>query len=657
MRDQVQWTSPSPFWSGASVLNDAALRRTALRRPTILRFASDSFMEDLIRVMDTDPMQLPSFAVKRETWRGPVADAETIKPAPAFAKTFQRLGLVARRKNQSALTVNQTTTVSTKPLKLYQPAHQRFYLVTACLVCGRVGLPDRTVNAGKQERVAFVIRRLMPSAQSQDETSVPPDSTWDEYAFVASDKGNAWKKIATTNSTATLNLIEDEEALPMFPVMYKEDDGRRRRFFAGMIPVARREAYMGATKVKEASDPSPLPDPRMMLVWNQFTEPWKRLLEIADRAKKVQADPFTVNGKTESVDAGLKIVALKATRELIQTSSWYALLDFAKFLEEHAPRIWNNLQGQTVQPPLDTDETVLVNTLKNTTLSWNSMQKINFVNNSKYQTSEIKNSLADALLAIHGGTDAQTIEDRLEAVTVTFDRNENNVKTTWLNFLFPLADSELPSLAPSLSGADNASKIDKLSDLIQAALPEQILGQTPQLPLAALPVMDTREGWFVVRCVFERPECGPIDPPVVSEKTEAFQMAGFFDPDAPARPIRIALPIDTTPAGLRKFDKNTAFMMSDILCGQVKKAQSLSLGDLVMSVLPWPFHKDLSVEGGTCKDSEGFDVGMICSFSIPIITICALLLLIIIVSLLDIIFRWMPYFFICFPFPKKAKQS
>jgi hypothetical protein len=47
---------------------------------------------------------------------------------------------------------------------------------------------------------------------------------------------------------------------------------------------------------------------------------------------------------------------------------------------------------------------------------------------------------------------------------------------------------------------------------------------------------------------------------------------------------------------------------------------------------------------------------MICSLSIPIITICALLLLMIIVFLLDIIFRWVPFLIFCFPIPKlKAK--
>jgi hypothetical protein len=42
---------------------------------------------------------------------------------------------------------------------------------------------------------------------------------------------------------------------------------------------------------------------------------------------------------------------------------------------------------------------------------------------------------------------------------------------------------------------------------------------------------------------------------------------------------------------------------------------------------------------------------MICSLSIPIITICALILLLIIVNLLNIVFWWLPYFKICFPIP------
>ena len=112
------------------------------------------------------------------------------------------------------------------------------------------------------------------------------------------------------------------------------------------------------------------------------------------------------------------------------------------------------------------------------------------------------------------------------------------------------------------------------------------------------------------------------------------------------------LPIDTTPGGLRKFDKKTMFMVSDILCGQIDRMKGMTLGDLVLSVLPWPFHKELSVpERGPCNNGPGLSLGLMCSLSIPIITICALLLLMIMVNLLDFIFRWLPYFVICLPIP------
>ena len=98
-------------------------------------------------------------------------------------------------------------------------------------------------------------------------------------------------------------------------------------------------------------------------------------------------------------------------------------------------------------------------------------------------------------------------------------------------------------------------------------------------------------------------------------------------------------------------------MLSDALCAQVTKARDLSFGDLVLSVLPWPFYKPLpKAGGGTCND--GLDIGMICSLSIPIITICALILLIIIVLLFDLIFHWIPFFITCFPIPNfSAKEE
>jgi len=73
----------------------------------------------------------------------------------------------------------------------------------------------------------------------------------------------------------------------------------------------------------------------------------------------------------------------------------------------------------------------------------------------------------------------------------------------------------------------------------------------------------------------------------------------------------------------------------------------MGFGDLIRTVLPFPLHQDPSAGGGPCAGG-----GMVCSFSIPIITICALIMLILIVKLLDIIFFWMPFFQICLPLPK-----
>jgi len=229
----------------------------------------------------------------------------------------------------------------------------------------------------------------------------------------------------------------------------------------------------------------------------------------------------------------------------------------------------------------------------------------------------------------------------------------------------------VPDSPPQLQGKSAILKdlqgaqalLDRLVALVSAAL-DPATEDTRALPFAAvvqralgsLPPGDPGE--FVIRCAFLRCDCGPLQPPLLSAPTQTFQLASFFDPDAPARPVRIALPLDTTPAGLRKFNKGTALQVSDVLCGQMARAKGLGLVDLVMSVLPWPLHKDLDVQGmGPCK-SGGENIGMICSLSIPIVTLCALILLMIIASILDYIFRWMPYLIMCFPVPGlKAKKG
>ena len=639
MTDQiVQWIAPAPLWPALAGAEEQA-RRATFRRPAILSFTSDLFMDEFMALVANDPARLGAYEARPETWREPAPLPDPVEMTPRLARPLNRLRLTAAQK-ASEIIKSLPDLSSTRPLKLYQPAHQRHYLVTACLVCRIPGLPDRVLDVPNQERASFVLRRLFAA---QDAAGKPVDV---EYAMVTTPRGSQWEPVSNP-----LALADDEERLPLFGVNYVEDDGRRRRLLAGTVPVGRREHYMGAPP-RDAPAPPPgaeLPaDSRHAMRSTQILEPWRNVIDIAARAVG------TALLGDEQPEEPERLAVVKDSRAQVQTLSWYILLDFANYLIAYVSEVGKEIAGKPASP--NDKESALINALKDYTLSQAVIDDMGATSTARAA------SLYDALKQI--ADPAKGWEAKLDAATAAYQWD--NSGTTWPDFLFPLADyADLATPAPAnrtiLAARANALKdgLGDLDDKLKKALPDTPSRPIPPLPLAAQPILDAGgTGRFVIRCVFERPHCGPLQPPVVSEPSAEFQLAGFFDTDAPARPIRIALPIDTTTGGLRKFDKNTAFMISDVLACQIERARGITFGDLVLSVLPWPFHKDLPDPGaGPCKATGAASMGMICTLSIPIITICALILLIIIVTLLDIIFKWIPFFIACFPLPGfKAKK-
>jgi hypothetical protein len=55
-------------------------------------------------------------------------------------------------------------------------------------------------------------------------------------------------------------------------------------------------------------------------------------------------------------------------------------------------------------------------------------------------------------------------------------------------------------------------------------------------------------------------------------------------------------------------------------------------------------------------DVPQLGIQWICSFSLPVITLVAMILLMIMISLLNIIFFWLPWVRICLPFPSIKKE-
>jgi hypothetical protein len=253
-------------------------------------------------------------------------------------------------------------------------------------------------------------------------------------------------------------------------------------------------------------------------------------------------------------------------------TSRFILLDLADFLHRELPAVWSALGSPAARPARD--QGALAKLLDDTAMLENSPTKL---------SSQLKIAWQEAA-AIVAGTGGSSLN--------------------W-----------------------NLRHLDVDTDVLQAGIGKalnEVLGPAPTQP----PPVPAASTLYVVRCVYRRHHCGPLKPELVSTASESFALAPFFDPDAPARPIRISLPIDPSISGLRKFRKNVTIVMSGALRQKLNKTGVLKNDKLA--------------------PSGEFDCGGL-SFSIPIITICALVLLFVMLILLNLVFFWLPFVKICLP--------
>lgn len=675
--------------------------------PSLLRFDGDDFMERMLATLAERPQDLPQLVAKSESWQKQAdatplppslqADAPaTSRPARALARARSLLGF--RRTAQPAESPATTAQVPAKAvtperptLKLFQPVHQRYYLAAAHLVCEQPGLPPRFAGAG--DKSSFVIRRLFGKAA--------------EYGFVKGADGHA-----TWVAAESGKLAPGEELLPVFPMSYTPPGGTPRPLLAGMIPVARHDDYRFAGKRQPPPTDGSTPpaewgraDELKALARMKVFAPWQGLIERAMQSLiQGTQKPFA---ESENITLFQARQAVKTLNDQLAEASWRLLQDFREFLAAHLPDVEARL-GQTAPPTPSDAAGWLLGGLEQT--AWASGLQDELAANGSLSAALLKGtrpfstSLRKALvdIGVETGSVSQDLDasDRpfplpaskpwpsfsLPLVLADAGPGATTATATGVRLLLPLAEVT-PSFKPPVpppAGSTTPPLIqtftplatpDSIQDQAIAALEswfrllEQAIDEAvtagrsgearPQSASAArlaqelgkMQDEDTGAARYVIRFVHQRCDCGPLHPPLISDPSEVFELAGFFDPEAPMRPIRIALPFDTSPGGLRKFGKNSAFIMSDLLCGQMKRVRRLGFGDLVLSVLPWPFHKDLDLSAsGPCNDA-GRNFGTICSLSIPIITIVAFILLIVIATLLDLIFRWLPFLISCFPVP------
>ena len=137
------------------------------------------------------------------------------------------------------------------------------------------------------------------------------------------------------------------------------------------------------------------------------------------------------------------------------------------------------------------------------------------------------------------------------------------------------------------------------------------------------------ESVYVLRLVYDR---GPHCDPILSEPTQPFKLARAVDPNAPARLVRIQAP-SVRLQDLRKYAQGVGIQMS---------------GDL---------NKVMNRVGPNLLKGEGLDTGgtgiaMVCTFSLQILFIIALVLVFVFAIVLNIVFWWLAFLRICLPIPK-----
>ena len=518
---QLEWTCASPLWGPATTSD-----RVAMRRPTILSFATDTFIDDLTATLAKAPADVAA--------RVAAYESERAEPASA-----SRGG---------------------ETLKLYQPVHGRHYLVAANLVCQIPGIPDRVVDQAKDEAISFVLRRV--------------DGRGGELGWVITRPGatpeGEWRAVPDLRA-----LIAGEQLYPMFGMPY-EDKGRKRKLNVGLIPVGSREQFEAAEIAAAPPDASSEGDPRASVADSR----------LADTLELLQSPQVALTGVPPAERDQIR--AAQEAQEKEATA--FLLLDLADWLAQEAPSFWAAIRS--LARPSRTAAGQLYDALTQRAVD-----------------PTVGGSWRDGMLRAVEERD-KLFGDAPGAPTLTRNARRSPLASGTLRTMLKVFLLELgPAAAPVTPAGSSAST------------------STPPPATTGLR--------YVLRAIYRRPHCGALHQDVVSDPSAEFVLAPFYDFDAPARPVRISLPIDTSIAGLRKFKKNVSFVLSKSLRAQLSRTTDLK--------------KALD---GNIASGKTFELGEICSFSIPVITICALIVLMIFVQLLNLVFWWIPFLKVCFPIPQ-----
>ncbi len=567
----IKWVKPAPLW---------ASQDTPLKQPWLAEFDSDRFLPDFLGLMSSQT------------------------PADLASDTH---------------TPKLTILDDGKPhLKLYQPLHGRYYLVTGSLVCRKLGLPDRSVVRKNGEKTSFVMRRLIIDSNN----AVNAEYGWVMDSTVPS--GGSWQLVGSSS------LLKNEERQPMHPVKtcaplalstgivptpVGQTSCDQRMVYYGYIPVASREKYLNAAtnvaaNIQDAVDNGSVGDPRLDDVTTRVIEPWYALYAALP------------NGITPPPE------------ELRPQISFYLLLDLLDFLQNNLPSVFNAL-GSNGTSLGGTNRKALFTELQNIRREHPAAGQPDVL------LADMLNGLKPYLPLVQGQGNEPTDFSTYNLFGAEHDRNHDPNNRDWRG----VSENNAAYLALPPTPPDTTPPEGPFHALFRNALDEEKQERkNTYKPWLTVPdevtdiLKDDNGDTYCLRLVYEHDPCAPV----VSERSGSFTFAKAVDPDAPARHIRIEMP-SIKLKDLRKYKRGIGMQTS---CELNNLMNTLSLDGVTKGNLKKP---------APCDSGGGIDIGMICSFSLQILFIIAFILMFVFLIALNFVFWWIAFFRICFPIPVPKK--
>lgn len=507
MSQHYEWLKPHPLWQD----DGDDYRQPAFFQPHLFRYDSDAFVEE--------------FMAAAQTGNGALAGKAAQPSAPG------------------------------QTLKLFQPIHGSFYLVSGSLCCVEPGFPQRAVGLADGESTFFVLRKLIGGV---------------EHGWIPANGAAAgWQAVGS----AGRDLLEHEERLPLYQTPPK--DGRTLLF--GYIPVSSKETYsVGPARLAQLTgEPEDsLSDPRSEELQSRFIEQLPVLAAVPVQ-QVLGAD--TTSPITMPIRLPMSVFTLLDLWELLARPD--VLPDVAVALRDNP--------NASFSGPKAAQKTALMNFLK--LAQWTPTRTLaSALGEVAKKQSQLNESEADPAGLGFGPT------YRLNAVL--FDR-------------------------PTLRSRFNAA-----------------LSAETRPPIELPKIEPGGEATYLIRCIYERPQCEPVQR-VISRPSQPFRLAAFFDPDAPARQVKIPLPTNVGLSDMRRFKKGVTFMISEPMQRKIAMVTGKE--------------KELLKDNPSLGSDSSGGFAFICSFSIEIIFIVAFFLLLMFVIILNFVFWWILFFRICLPVPKK----